>query len=185
MKFRVSLTQKPSSAKIYLDNNEELWNDFEVFAKSTGDEDIVSSVTLSVDPALVQLWWPNGYGEQPLYELQVTFTDGGNGATISKKVNIGFRFVELVEDTLGEALPQLWGSEGGSPVSETGQTFYFKVNGEPIFVKGSNEIPINILPELGQDRQTIRYLLQSAKEVNMNMLRVWGGGKSYFPFVQS
>lgn len=46
----------------------------------------------------------------------------------------------------------------------------------PIFIKGSNEIPINILPELGQDPQTIRYLLQSTKDVNMNMLRVWGGG---------
>ncbi|KAH1006300.1 hypothetical protein HUJ05_007047 [Dendroctonus ponderosae] len=147
------------NAKIYLDNNEEVWNDFDIFEKSSGDEDIVSSVTLSIDAALVQLWWPNGYGEQPLYELAVSFTDGENGATISKKVNIGFRFVELVEESL-----------------EKGQTFYFKVNGEPIFVKGSNEIPINILPELGQDRQTIRYLLQSAKEVNMNMLRVWGGG---------
>nr|AEE61968.1 unknown [Dendroctonus ponderosae] len=147
------------NAKIYLDNNEEVWNDFDIFEKSSGDEDIVSSVTLSIDAALVQLWWPNGYGEQPLYELAVSFTDGENGATISKKVNIGFRFVELVEESL-----------------EKGQTFYFKVNGVPIFVKGSNEIPINILPELGQDRQTIRYLLQSAKEVNMNMLRVWGGG---------
>lgn len=36
-------------------------------------------------------------------------------------------------------------------------------------------IPINILPE-GENSTTIRYLLQSAKDVNMNMLRVWGGG---------
>lgn len=62
---------------------------------------------------------------------------------------------------------------------EEGATYYFKVNDVPIFAKGSNEIPIDILPERGQDRQKIRYLLESAVEVNMNMLRVWGGGE-YF-----
>lgn len=51
------------------------------------------------------------------------------------------------------------------------------MNDVPIFAKGSNEIPIDILPERGQNRQKIRYLLESAVEVNMNMLRVWGGGK--------
>lgn len=43
-------------------------------------------------------------------------------------------------------------------------------------MKGSNEIPINILPERGQDRVVIKKLLESVKLSNMNMLRVWGGG---------
>lgn len=43
-------------------------------------------------------------------------------------------------------------------------------------MKGSNEIPINILPELGQDKATIKRLLGDARDSNMNMLRVWGGG---------
>lgn len=46
----------------------------------------------------------------------------------------------------------------------------------PVFAKGSNVIPISILPELGQNENTVRFLLQSAKDVHMNMLRVWGGG---------
>lgn len=61
-------------------------------------------------------------------------------------------------------------------LSDEGNSFYFKVNDIPIFAKGSNLIPINILPERGQNETTIRYLLQSAKDVHMNMLRVWGGG---------
>lgn len=55
-------------------------------------------------------------------------------------------------------------------------TFYFKVNNHSIFAKGSNEIPLSILPEKGQNPNLIRNILKSAKDVNMNMLRVWGGG---------
>lgn len=61
-------------------------------------------------------------------------------------------------------------------VIETGLTFYFKVNDVPIFAKGSNWIPANILPEKGANLTELRFLLQSAKDVHMNMLRVWGGG---------
>lgn len=64
----------------------------------------------------------------------------------------------------------------GFSISEEGNSFYFKVNDVPIFAKGSNIIPINLLPEKGQNETTIRYLLESAKDVHMNMLRVWGGG---------
>lgn len=55
-------------------------------------------------------------------------------------------------------------------------TFYFKVNGVAIFAKGSNWIPANILPEQGTDAKRVRFLLESARDVHMNMLRVWGGG---------
>ena len=56
-----------------------------------------------------------------------------------------------------------------------GRTFYFRINGLPVFLKGSNWIPADIFPE----RVTAVYLeqlLQSAAEANMNVLRVWGGG---------
>ena len=57
-----------------------------------------------------------------------------------------------------------------------GKTFHFEVNNVPIFVKGSNLIPINILPELGRNVTVVQFLLRSARDVHMNMLRVWGGG---------
>lgn len=43
-------------------------------------------------------------------------------------------------------------------------------------MKGSNQIPLNILPEKGQDKKVIKKLLNDAKISNMNMIRVWGGG---------
>lgn len=60
-------------------------------------------------------------------------------------------------------------------IFNVGNTFYFKINGLPIFAKGSNWIPADIF----QERITVSYLellMKSAVEVNMNMLRVWGGG---------
>lgn len=59
----------------------------------------------------------------------------------------------------------------GSP----GLSFYFKINGFPVFLKGSNWIPADSF----QDRVTselLRLLLQSVVDANMNTLRVWGGG---------
>lgn len=58
----------------------------------------------------------------------------------------------------------------------SGLTFYFRVNEVPVFAKGSNYIPAHILPELSSHFTTVQHLLHSAKEANMNMLRVWGGG---------
>lgn len=76
-----------------------------------------------------------------------------------KRIRIGFRTLELVEEPLKKGL-----------------SFYFRVNGVPIFAKGSNFIPASIFPELGAKKDTIRHLLLSAKETHMNMLRIWGGG---------
>lgn len=105
----------------------------------------------------VRQWWPNGYGDQKLYNLSTKYASGVETSTKTRK--IGFRTIELIQDPLPNGL-----------------SFYFKVNNVPIFAKGSNEIPLDILPERGQNPQTITRILKSAQDVNMNMLRVWGGG---------
>lgn len=74
-------------------------------------------------------------------------------------MKIGFRTVELVQEPLSKGL-----------------SFYFKVNGIPIFAKGSNWIPSSVFPENSANKKTVLHLLKSSKEVHMNMLRVWGGG---------
>ncbi|KAK5647300.1 hypothetical protein RI129_002192 [Pyrocoelia pectoralis] len=114
---------------------------------------------ITVRKTYVNLWWPNGYGNPSLSTLIVTFTSTEHQERSERVLKIGFRTVELVQNEI-----------------ENGRTFYFKINNVPIYVKGSNIIPISILPELGQNETRIQFLLQSARDANMNMLRVWGGG---------
>ncbi|KAI1887421.1 hypothetical protein AGOR_G00190120 [Albula goreensis] len=109
--------------------------------------------------APVGLWWPNGQGLQKQYFLFVQVKLEG-GFTMEAKTLVAFRTVELVQEPIA-----------GSP----GLSFYFRVNGRPVFLKGSNWIPAHAF----QDQVTpdmLRNLLQSAADANMNTLRVWGGG---------
>ncbi|KAH8304925.1 hypothetical protein KR018_005049, partial [Drosophila ironensis] len=116
----------------------------------------------------VETWWPNGYGEQKLYPLHFTLKAwlGKMGPELRaktkshKSLRVGFRTLELVEVPAPDG---------------RGNTFFFRVNGVDIFMKGSNYIPSHILPEQ-QTEESITHLLKSARGANMNMLRVWGGG---------
>ncbi|BFZ22342.1 hypothetical protein BsWGS_25381 [Bradybaena similaris] len=108
----------------------------------------------------VPLWWPNGYGDQPLFNLAVSFNSGSDIS--QKSIRIGFRTVELVQDPVSNR-------------TQDGLTFYFRINGNPIFLKGSNWIPADSF----QERITkgeLKFLLGSAANVSINSLRVWGGG---------
>ncbi|XP_054109092.1 beta-mannosidase isoform X2 [Callithrix jacchus] len=107
----------------------------------------------------VETWWPHGHGNQTGYNMTVLFELDG-GLNIEKSAKVYFRTVELIEEPIK-----------GSP----GLSFYFKINGFPIFLKGSNWIPADSF----QDRVTselLQRLLQSVVDANMNTLRVWGGG---------
>ncbi|KAF2905512.1 hypothetical protein ILUMI_00678, partial [Ignelater luminosus] len=123
--------------------------------------EFVGTFTCNIAKDKVQLWWPNGYGEAKLYPLNIFYSSDNPGIADrdSLILRIGYRTVQLIQDEI-----------------YSGRKFYFQVNGVPIFAKGTNSIPINILPELGQNETTIRFLLQSAKDTHMNMIRVWGGG---------
>ena len=58
---------------------------------------------------------------------------------------------------------------------DQGESFYFVVNGEPMFAKGANFIPDDaLLPNITEERY--RQLFKDVKDANMNMIRVWGGG---------
>jgi beta-mannosidase len=115
---------------------------------------------LSVEIPDPQLWWPNGYGAQPLYEVEVTLKDGKD-ILDRRTYRLGLREIELCQEQ------DQWGKE-----------FTFYVNGVRLFAKGADWIPADSLPT----RITESYLeglLKSAVDANMNMLRVWGGG--YYP----
>lgn len=95
----------------------------------------------------------------------------------NKSIEIGFRTIQLVQKPLG-TFPayRKFICFTNQDFSEDGLTFYFKVNNVVIFAKGSNWIPASILPEKGYRKDRVNYLLKSAQNANMNMLRVWGGG---------
>ncbi|UZR98358.1 beta-mannosidase [Chondrinema litorale] len=103
-----------------------------------------------------KLWWPNGLGEQNLYNVKVNVS--ANNLVSSSTKRIGLRNIEIVREP-----------------DAVGTTFYFKVNGQPVFMKGVNYIPQDVfLDRVTKDHY--ESVLNSAKEANMNMLRIWGGG---------
>lgn len=103
-------------------------------------------------------WWPNGYGEQNQYLVQVKLINGTKYID-EKKVTIGLRTIEL-QHPKGEN-----GREG----------FQFAVNGIPVFAMGANYIPEdNILSRCS--RHKTEQLIQDCVAANFNCLRVWGGG---------
>jgi beta-mannosidase len=104
-----------------------------------------------------QLWWPNGYGEQNLYQLKITL-ETETSVLDSREYQIGLRTIELKRE------PDEWG-----------ESFTFVVNGVPVFAKGADWIPADSFPTRITDAQ-LEYLIKSAADAHMNMLRVWGGG---------
>jgi beta-mannosidase len=114
------------------------------------------------------LWFPSGYGQQHLFELQVECIAGANSVT--KSTIIGFRVAELIDEPID------------SENLEKGNVFLFRINKIDTFLKGSNWIPADSFQE-NISNEYLEWLLLSVKEANMNVLRVWGGGiyeREYF-----
>lgn len=104
-----------------------------------------------------KLWWCNGLGDAHLYELTVEILKGDQILHRQSK-KIGLRKIELIQ-----------------VADATGTSYYFKLNGRPVFMKGANYIPQdNLLPRV--TKQDYNRTIQNALAANMNMLRVWGGG---------
>ena len=126
-----------------------------------GEQEV--ELVVPVDDSAVDLWWPNGYGDQPLYDLNVSVSpdaeapqESESGHTVTER--IGFREVDLVVEP-----------------DDAGTSFAFEVNGEPVYAKGANTIPT--APMYGDvTDERYEHLIRSAADANMNMLRVWGGG---------
>src|SRR5690554_774611 len=99
-----------------------------------------------------KLWWTNGLGEAHLYNI--TGVLNIDELSLSKETRIGIRTLELVREK----------DDGGT-------SFYFKLNGHPVFMKGANVIPNDMfLPRVDEDKYA--RLIETAKSSNMNMLRV-------------
>ena len=105
-----------------------------------------------------KLWFPRGYGEPYLYILCAEVWSGGS-CLWRREEKVGFRFIRVNQDV--------------HPTE--GHYFYFVVNGIPVFAKGANFVPADIIYK-NLDRKKYELLLDRAAEANMNFMRVWGGG---------
>ena len=122
-----------------------------------------SGAQVALAVANPQLWWPNGYGERPLYGVEVVLSGGSANQGADRPIDrrtyeLGLRTIELRQE------PDRWG-----------RSFEFVVNGVPIFAKGANWIPADTFPTRIGDA-FLEGLIRSAAESHQNMLRVWGGG---------
>ncbi|MBO7727586.1 MAG: glycoside hydrolase family 2 protein [Oscillospiraceae bacterium] len=107
-----------------------------------------------------QLWWPAGFGAQPLYRIKVMLVSNGRELDIWER-RIGLRTMTVSRRQ-----------------DEWGESFSHCVNGVDIFAMGADYIPEdNLLPRRTPART--RQLLEDARAANMNCIRVWGGG--YYP----
>jgi beta-mannosidase len=143
--------------------------------------------TIDIDNA--ELWYPNGYGQQPLYTLDLKIYKDINNDSISdsRTVKFGIRTVKILQ------LPDKEGSEyyekclklkkaphvsGGNKFwdrNEDFSGFILLINNIPIMCKGANWVPCEPFPSNEADDK-ITYILNLASSANMNMIRIWGGG---------
>ncbi len=124
-----------------------------------------------------KLWWPNGMGDQNLYVLNASVSDG---SALSDELiaQFGIRELRMVENEKIEEFLQSMKNDTGS-VYHLGKVvgsypWTFEINGKKMFAKGANWIPCDQLLQLTHDRYN--RLLKLAKEAHFNLFRVWGGG---------
>ncbi|HSD13046.1 MAG TPA: glycoside hydrolase family 2 protein [Flavobacterium sp.] len=102
-------------------------------------------------------WWSHGLGEAHLYPFTVSISQATK-IIDTRGLNIGLRTLELVQEK-----------------DNIGKSFYFKLNGVPVFMKGANYIPPDSFLPRAKD-SVYKSIVKNAVDANMNMLRVWGGG---------
>ena len=103
-----------------------------------------------------ELWWTHNLGNPFLYEFEFKLSER-NRIIDKKDFRIGLRTIELVREK-----------------DKYGESFFFRLNGVPVFMKGANYVPQSSFPGVVSDNN-YKQLISDAKEANMNMLRVWGG----------
>ncbi len=131
-----------------------------VVVKPDGQEEIYKNSPKCITIENPKLWWPNGYGEHPLYTVKVTLKSDGKDIDVwEKRIGLRTMIMHIEKD-------------------EYGESFAHEVNGVQIFAMGADYIPEdNIFPRINKERT--RKLLEQCVNANFNSVRVWGGG--YYP----
>ena len=117
----------------------------------------------------VKLWWPAGFGDQPLYRFRFRLTQNGQTHEIVRTV--GFRRMELLPNA---GAGSQWETEPGVKTRLL-PPLTVCVNGRRLFAKGTNWVPPDIFPAR-IDREMLARHLRLIRDCHMNIVRVWGGG---------
>ena len=155
-KFPVNKSQSIYSIMISLNDTAK--------KKLTKEEDLELDLedTYTIDLIIENpyLWWTHDLGEPNLYDLTIQIFDKNNDHAIEQNdLKIGIREIKLIRNK-----------------DKWGESFYFQLNGVPVFAKGANWIPIDSFIPRGKKLGLYQKNLKYAKEANMNFIRVWGGG---------
>ncbi len=141
-------------ARIFLTNRSDKTN---LAVQSVELKPGVNKAILGFEIINPRLWYPVQLGDQPLYEFEAVVEIEGKPVD-RDSAKTGLRNLELRQK------PDQWGS-----------SFEFVINGIPVFAKGGNWIPADSFPTR-VTKKKYRHLMQSMRDANMNMVRVWGGG---------
>ncbi|TAG53636.1 MAG: hypothetical protein EAZ27_10440 [Cytophagales bacterium] len=133
----------------------------------------ISSDKFSISPKdslkNLELWWPNTYGKQTLYNLSFTVKDASGTVLDKKTAKVGFRKIEMLMNEGG------WIDFTEFPKPRAVAPTQIVVNGKKVFAKGSNWVHPEIFMGLAT-RESYEKHIKLAKEANFNIFRVWGGG---------
>ncbi len=151
-----NITEKPISGLLKIE--------FEGYASSTKvafnplEDKVINCAEIKVDNP--RLWWPNGMGDQPLYNMKISFVSADGIILDTESVTFGIRETSNIFD-------------------EKIKAQVFSVNGQKVFIKGGNWIASDALLRLTRERYDAEIRMHAG--MNMNMIRVWGGGLTERP----
>ncbi|POY38353.1 glycosyl hydrolase [Solitalea longa] len=101
-----------------------------------------------------RLWWPAGYGDQPLYNIKLEFVENGAVVTDSESISFGLREIKTE-----------W--------NERTRSKQISVNGQKIFIKGGNWIISDAMLRFSKERYDAE--VRFHRDMNLNLIRIWGG----------
>jgi len=162
------VTKEQAALTAQVDFISSVTTEAELIIEDVGHKSVAAKQSIKLSPganhfdvnftvAKPALWWPNGLGAHPLYKYRARLVIG-NKMAAERVVSVGLRSLEVRQEN------DSWG-----------KSFTFIINGVPVFAKGANWIPADSFPTR-ISKEKYRWLLKSAVDANMNMLRVWGGG---------
>ena len=124
-----------------------------------------------------KFWWPRSYGEPTLYDAEVRITDEAGKLLAIDKRKVGIRTTHLEFEEIPISKELKPRDDGATIASKTtnkvGGKFQIYVNNTPIFVKGTNWVPLDA--SHSKDKQHLKSVIDMAVDLNCNMIRCWGG----------